>query len=766
MTTSAPTAPLPSDDNQNHQTIDALSHILRDGSEPEQCLAAQALGTRPESFDVLIEALRDPDPDVRFDVADSLAQLGDRRAIPMLMDNLRDDPVGEIKVAYVKALTKLDAKEAAPALNVLVASRGESDGVSWEDEYSEWDDWLDVQLASVDALGAIGSASDVDTLVAAITDEHGQDLWAQGTRALAGIGDAGCLALQALCETAPTLARQRIATSLIGAQSETARTLLSQLCQDGNTDVRIAALQAAAARGEIDLCRIGIEDASPDVREAAIGIIAAADTKIAGRLLDDIAPKVRIAAYRAIAEQGRKRNGLDLTGRVERALRTATPELLAVMVSAMAVAEPDDAGEVLEDIANHPATDPQVRRVALRALADIETKKSISLLTEAASDKRQDVRLEAIAGLGRISARKSKQSAPALSVLASAIDGSLIEVPDGWQAEDDTIVSLPPRMGRQAAGEDGDTAIKIDREGNIVTKAPDAEEAIEAKDTEETDNASDVEDEPVLEAPPPLSTLDAILAPQAQVHVATESVEIADEDLPFLEMATSRPGKRKVAVDQTVPAHLDVRRLAARIASDTSDETLVLPLTRALGEKDEELAVTAASSLAALGEAGVDISPATPQLLEHAGRSDANTRRLAVVALGHIPGEATAKTIQHAMKDSSGPVRAAALGAASQRSDIAFEIGDVFSDPERRVRLAAARLISTRHDSNTIDTLLDIALADGGVHKQEVANLLVQSGSSATIRLMDRVKSASPQDRLLLLAMARTLMGQRVSAVA
>ncbi len=762
MTTLTQPAPLPSDDIQNHQTIDALSHILREGSEPEQCLAAQALGTRPESFDALIEALRDPDPDVRFDVAASLAQLGDRRAIPMLLDNLRDDPVGEIKVAYVKALTKLDAKEAAPTLNVLVAGRGESNGIAWEDEYSEWDDWLDVQLASIEALGAIGSVANVGALVAAITDEDGQDLWAQGTRALAGIGDAGCLALQKLCETAPTLARQRIATSLIAAQSEMARTLLSQLCQDGNTDVRIAALQAAAARGEIDLCRIGVEDASPDVREAAIGIIAAADTKIAGRLLDDIAPKVRIAAYRAISEQGRKRNGLDLTGRVERALRTASPELLAVMVSAMAVAEPDDAGEVLEDIANHPATDPQVRRVALRALADIETKKCVSLLAQAASDKRQDVRLEAIAGLGRISARKSKRSAQALSVLASAIDGSLIEVPEGWQAEDDTIVSLPPRMGRQAAGEDGDTAIKIDREGNIVTKTPEAEDA---KNAEKVDTTPEIEDEPVFAAPPPLSTLDAILAPQAQVHVASESVEIADEDLPFLEMATSRPGKRKVAVDQTVPAHLDVRRLAARIASDTSDESLVLPLTRALGVKDEELAVTAASSLAALGEARVNISPATPQLLEHAGRSDANTRRLAVIALGHVPGEATAKTIQHAMKDASGPVRAAALVAASKRSDIEFELSDIFSDPERRVRLAAARLISSRRDSDTIDTLLDIALADGGVHKQEIANLLVHSGSSATTRLMDRVKSASLQDRLLLLAMARTLMGQQISAV-
>lgn len=760
MTTPTTPAPLPSDDIQNQHSVDALSDILREGSEPEQCLAAQALGTRPESFDALIGALRDPDPDIRFDVADALARLGDRRAIPMLLDNLREDPVGEIKVAYVKALTKLDAKDAAPILRVLVAGRGEGDGVSWEDEYSEWDDWLDIQLASVDALGTIGSAADVDTLVAAITDEHGQDLWAQGTHALASLGDAGCLALQTLCETAPTLARQRIATSLIAAQSEVARTLLSQLCQDGNTDVRIAALQSAASRGDIDLCRIGIEDASPDVREAAIGIIAAADTKIAGRLLDDIAPKVRIATYRAISEQGRKRNGLDLTGRVERALRTATPDLLSAMVSAMAVAEPDTAGEVLEDIANHPATEPQVRRVALRALADIETKKCVSLLTEAASDKRQDVRLEAIAGLGRMAARKSKRSASALSVLATAIDGTLVEAPDGWQADDHTIVSLPPRMGRQAAGEDGDTPIKIDRAGNIVAKAPEAEEPDEA------DSTSEAEDEPVVEAPPPLSTLDAILAPQAQVHVETESVEIAEEDLPFLEMATSRPGKRKVAVDQSVPAHLDVRRLAARIASDTSDESLVLPLTRALSVKDDDLAVTAASSLASLGDAGVDISPATPQLVEHAGRSDANTRRLAVTALGYIPGDATAKTIQHAMKDPSGTVRAAALVSASNRSDIEFEMRDIFSDPERRVRLAAARMISDRRDSDTIDTLLDIALADGGVHKQEIANMLVNTGSAATTRLMDRVKDASPQDRLMLLAMARTLMGHGTSAIA
>lgn len=744
------------DDQACSTAVSVLAQVLRQGSEPEQCLAAQALGTSPESFDVLSDALMDPDPDVRFDVAEALATLGDKRAIPGLMDNLRDDPVGEIKVAYIKALARLGASEAAPMLASLVVGRGEEAGVCWDDEYSEWDDWLDVQIAAVEALAAVGSASHVDMVAKAMTDPEGQDLWAMGSRTLAGLGHAGCAALADLATKAPPLARQRIAASLSDADCDTGRQLLAQLCQDSSMQVRIASLQSAAARGAIDLCVAGVRDVAPDVRKVAIGIVAASDSSAAAGLLDDVSQAVRIAAYNAIAAAGRPQAGLGICGRLERGLRREKTELLAAMVPALAAAEPDAAEDVLEDIANHRATDPAVRRVALRALSDLETKNVVPLLAEAAGDKRQDLRLEAIAGLGRIVARRGPLAPQAQAVLSSAIDGELVEVPEGWEPDrKDNVLSLPPRKGRQAAGEDGDARIRIDRDGNIVP-------AVEPK----SETSSEPETAIPQEIAEPVSTLDAILAPQAQVHVEEESVEISEEELSFLELTKSRPGRRKVAVGQSAPAHLDVRRLAARIASDVRDEALVLPLTRALGEKDEELATAAATALASLGRSGVDITPAMPQLLEQVEHSDANTRRLAIAALGHTPGEATTNTLNRALKDPSGSVRMAALEAASDRPEIEIDLSEIHADADRRVRLAAARLIAERGSADSIEQLLDIALVDGGIHKLEIARLLAAFGPTAADRLSARLNQAKPEERLTLLAMSKTVLAGRIGAVA
>ena len=748
------------DDQACSTAVSTLAQVLRQGSEPEQCLAAQALGASSESFDVLSDALMDPDPDVRFDVAEALATLGDKRAIPGLMDNLRDDPVGEIKVAYIKALARLGARDAAPMLASLVVGRSEAAGVCWDDEYSEWDDWLDVQIAAIEALATVGSASQVDMIKTAMTDPEGQDLWAMGSRTLARLGDAGCEALADLVETAPPLARQRIAASLTDADSDTGRRLLAQLCQDASTQVRIASLQSAAASGAIDLCLAGIRDVAPDVREVAVGIVAAADTSAAAALLDDVSQAVRIAAYNAIAASGRSQAGLGICGRLERGLRREKTELLAAMVPALAAAEPDAAEDVLEDIANHRATDPAVRRVTLRALSDLETKNVVSILAEAAGDKRQDLRLEAIAGLGRIVSRRGPMAPQAQSVLSSAIDGALVEVPEGWEPDaKDNVLSLPPRKGRQAAGEDGDARIRIDREGNIVPAAKPKAEA-------EAEAASEPEDPIPAEIAAPVSTLDAILAPQAQVHVEEESVEISEDELSFLELTKSRPGRRKVAVGESAPAHQDVRRLAARIASDVGDEALVLPLTRALGEKDEELASAAATALANLGGSGVDITPATPQLLEQVEHSDSNARRLAVIALSHIPGDAITNTLARALKDPAGNVRTAAFEAAAGRRDIEIDLPAVHADPDRRVRLAAARLIAARGGDDKIDQLLDIALMDGGIHKLEIARLLAAIGPSAADRLSARLDKATPEERLTLLAMSRTLLAGQVAAVA
>ena len=59
----------------------ALRAVLRDGSDPERCLAARALGRVGDRAAVpdLVAALRATDPDLRADAAGSLRDLGDPR---------------------------------------------------------------------------------------------------------------------------------------------------------------------------------------------------------------------------------------------------------------------------------------------------------------------------------------------------------------------------------------------------------------------------------------------------------------------------------------------------------------------------------------------------------------------------------------------------------------------------------------------------------------------------------------------------------------
>ena len=171
--TRPPAAPAASD-------IDPAETIAPFLSAPEdviRCAAARALAALggESAAAPLVDTLMDPDPDVRADAMTALVRCARPEDAAAIRRSLEGDPVAEVKVAAIQALARL--KDASPVglLRALVRSRCEPE-VAWDDADGAWDGWLDVQVAAIQALGAISADEAVDDLIEARHDEMGQDL--------------------------------------------------------------------------------------------------------------------------------------------------------------------------------------------------------------------------------------------------------------------------------------------------------------------------------------------------------------------------------------------------------------------------------------------------------------------------------------------------------------------------------------------------------------------------------------------------------------
>lgn len=731
---------VPMPDGIEDATVKTLASVLADGEAHERSLAVRALGklTGSRVVSLLIGSLHDPDPDVRHDVANALGGVGDRTAIEPLIDNLRNDPVGEIKPAYIRALAALSARQTVPLLVALTTGRAEKEGVSWENEVTDWDDWFDVQYTAIEALGRLGDGSqgEVDAILQALNDTDGQDVSALATKALSRLGVKGCAALDNVVQHAPDLLCKRVAAALVEADAEDAAPLLAKLANDDSPAVRIAALASARTLGLRAIQLKGLNDHAPEVRAYAVSLLSGTETKALATALHDLAPEVRASACTVIERAKIGQPKLHLVKLTTDSLRTASPDDLALMVSASAVADPAAAVPMLEDIANHPATARPVRRSALRALGDLGTKKSVDLLTSAAADAQRDIRLEAIAALGRLARSDSSEKQRALSVLSNAIEGTLIALPDDFEPSSDNVIRLPPKRGAEAAGEDRGKRVQLDREGDVIDPSPDQPEISKSEDP----------------TPFATSTLASILATPVE-RPPSGAENLTDDDLDMLELTTARPGKRRLRPDDAPPAHLDVRRLAVSVVGVACDASLLPALAIAVADSDHDLSLAAMESLREIAPSGSGINAAAESLLMIAKDSNQALRRSAILTLGKIRTEAADDAVREALRDPVGSVRAAACKACSGRSPLIAEAREMLRNADPSVRNAAANLIADTPDAQSIDDLLDFAIVENGEHRMEASKLLSRFGAPVVHKLLDFIGSPDARKRLIALEM-------------
>lgn len=286
-------------DFSRENVIRLFEHLTQSEFEVVRLKAVQSLQKLDavESAQFILKSLDDEDEDVRIDSAVTLGQFCFAAAIDKLMEHLKFDAGGEVKVACVNALAQLEARVAIPVLRNLINDRGKE--INWdEDEFLHdgWDSWLDVQIAAINALARMKDEEAIEPICQAMEDPQGQDLDSVATDALASIGRASIKHLANLSNSKSRHRRYCVVRALTRINSSEIRELLDKATKDQDATIRVLAF-GALLETDIDhsLIERALMDSSEDVRLTALKFVNFDGGELITKILDDPSTKVNLA---------------------------------------------------------------------------------------------------------------------------------------------------------------------------------------------------------------------------------------------------------------------------------------------------------------------------------------------------------------------------------------------------------------------------------------------------------------------------------------
>lgn len=697
--------------------LSTLTGILKDGIDIHRCAAATALGQlrTPDAVEALIEALRDEDEDVRTDAAAALKQLADPSTAGPLLENLIGDPCGEVKTAALDTLVALRSDDVVPWLRRMVRSRDEE--IVWgDDEYYEggWDDWIDLQVKSIEALGEFGCEEAVPDIVEAMQDEMGQDLSEVGFRNLVKLGDAGVAAAVGALSAPNERLRRRVIRYLAESPANAAQNALAKALHDDSMEVRTLAAEALASRdAQAPELEALFDDESDQMRALAVTLLGAAQPDRLRAALEDKAHRVRRAGLTLLAEQPALLAGTDMVPVIVKYLGGDAPKTAAISAAVLAAIDPEGAVDDLTAQAMDGSRFIEVRLAALRALIGLDDPRAVDALAACISDSDRQIRLESLAGLAGKAAVTDWPNA-AGDVLIAALNVEIEQTDDP-----DEEPELP------------DPAVEI---AAAQTEAPEDV-------THGEENEPAMEDMPKPEPKPaPASTLEAILgadSPELQVvKGGSDKVELSPKDLEFLGLAQRKLKKRKLDPIPRTAAPLDARRFAAKVLGDVPRAEVAVALIAQTQGADMELAVNALDSLARMATV-LDGFPETVEeiLVGFLNGKDENRRLLALRALAGAGGKKATHALNVALDDADSFLRLEAVRALAKSGRVDRErMSTMLDDPDSTVRLAAAEALASAADDAALERLADFTFAFEGYHHRETARLLRDLDPSATAK--------------------------------
>ncbi len=680
-----------------------LRNQATDGIDIHRTAATKALSRIDlnGSVFVFIKALLDEDEDVRADASEALIRTGDKRAAKQLHENLLGDPAAQVKLNAIDALAVMGQREVIPLLRRLLKGRDEE--VVWdEDEFyaSEWDDWTDVQLHALKALGTLKAQDAVPDIVEALGDMDTHDIMETGFRVLASLGQSGIAALGAFLDHADARCRRRAAAVLAASRSPHAAGPVALALKHKDADVRYACGGALMGVEPADArMKILLADPNPAIRAAMAAGCLQHHRDIAAILIKDPDTAVRRAVYQVLAAAPDLVDAKTALEALEADRRADDEKTAAAAIQASMVIAPDDLRpQMIEDMADkNVALD--IRLAILKALEKDSAEETLEVLIgNLAVDERQ-LRLKSMTALARMAANAPWPNM-AGDALLSALRGELIP---------------PPETPEE--------------------KEPDVVEAdFDNKNEPEPEAESEAEEDAPEEAEPevPQSTLAAILSDDPVIAEVlkkkTETVGLSPQDMEFLQIATDRKKKnerRRLSPDPVVAPYQDVRRFAARLLGDVRRSEVMQALGEALGDPDKEVVRIAADSLAHFEGKGSDEADAVAKnIIAALANTDPETRVFLIRALGRMGGEDAAETLRALTQDLDSHIVAEALGALDFLGKGDPEFAALLDDNTPRVRLAAARMIAGLQDDAFIAELVDFSLAHDGYHRREGGRLL------------------------------------------
>lgn len=403
--------------------VDALSVHLRQENEVIRCAALRAFAANaPDDIArrALLDALIDPDPDIRTDALDRLSRMARPEDCDALRASLEGDPVREVKIAAIEALGNLRDSAAIPLLRRLVHSRCE-DLVAWEDEGGDWDDWLDIQVAAVKALGKMRASEAIEDFLSARKDEFGQDIDDTVFEALSNLGAPGIGVLMQIIRSEPQRPARRAATVLARSDADALLPYLDQLLASEDAELRTVAL-GVLRPGDARAADLARHDPAPPVRRKALRLVATSAPQTIEAALQDPDESVQAEALALLDGKITPDEHETLVDNILMWLRHAGPVLASAAAEALPRFAPNRCEAPLLDAAADADLPLEARVASVKALAA----KSPPALANAFADILQNpARQVRIAALAEISKRAETGERIAIELLVSAIRGDL-----------------------------------------------------------------------------------------------------------------------------------------------------------------------------------------------------------------------------------------------------------------------------------------------------------------------------------------------------
>lgn len=628
------------------RVIEVLLERLENGDEVDRCYAAQTLGRlKAESaFDSLYQHLRDEDLDVCVDAAEALGRIGNADAVQGLIDALHYHSEADVKQAAVEGLSRCGGSLAMAQLRKLLYR---CDDIVWS-ETDAWDDWWDLQLMAVTALGRHRHVDAVPNLVELLDSEEGQDIESQVLTALVKIGPAGLERLQQRLGSANHRHLRRIALALRHGEGDQVQSMLRQLLDHSAAEVRCAAVETLVISELPDRAQLLVQrlkDVDSQVQAAALRGFPKLNTDLQLNLTDELLlllfdspdSDVRCAALNLLgARMAQQPEPLSdaLVERLRAGLQSDREEEQRLSCELLAQIDDDQARVALQQLGCDIQRPLTVRRLAIQALGK-QTRLDESLLQalwQCSQDRQAPIRhvaLQTLLELRSVAAEDQALPTP-LSLLLQVLDGSEAQWPSQQheseqpQAEAEVESEAEPEQVSQAEGMIPVMAVDADgnpEADNEAPKGPMSMEQILA-------SMSDAYPEPVEPSAEPNepdspksfgSTLEAISHSNIEAAVGTEQTLSDDsntildklETLPseyqgYAEVVreNARTGERMLQQKRRKPEDVetDRRRLAVRVLGDSQQADVVQPLLSCLMDEDPELRREAADSLGRLAE--------------------------------------------------------------------------------------------------------------------------------------------------------------------